>query len=427
MMIPGCIPRSAFNEEYVSGRVQERSGYKINSLPGESYSLPTGVVIEDGITMDEAIMLSLWNNPRFKADLSALGFARADLIDAGMLPNPVFSFLFPLGPKQMEFTLSYYAGVLWQRPSRVSAAKLNVEKIAENLVSNGLVTIRDVMINYAELEKLAEQAGILKEASEISNEFAFIAASRREAGDISELEETAFQLDASQAKEAYLNAVKLKELQKTLLLTNIGLITENSELYITPEPLPAVNISEFDTLVKRALAFRPDIRAAEIEVEMAGKKLGWEQSKILNLTAMLDANAQGSQGFEMGPGVALELPIFNTNQGGRSRARTGMILAADNYIMIQQQVTGEVRDAWYTYIASKETYQMISEHIIPAAEVAAVSGESVFNSGEISYLEYLNFRSQLLNAKLRLSAARKELWRSLAKLYYAVGGKLNLQ
>jgi len=284
-----------------------------------------------------------------------------------------------------------------------------------------------VMTDYAELEKLTEQAGILEEASKISNEIAFIAASRREAGDIGELEETAFRLNASQAREAYLNAVKLKELQKTLLLTKIGLITENSELQITPEPLPAVNISEFDTLVKRALAFRPDIRAAEIEVEMAGKKLGWEQSKILNLTAMLDANAQGSQGFEMGPGVALELPIFNTNQGGRSRARTGMILAADNYVMVQQKVTGEVRDAWYSYIAAKETYQMIAEDISPAAEVAALSGESVYNSGEISYLEYLTFRSQLLNARLRLAAARTELWRSLAKLYYSVGGKLNLQ
>ena len=43
--------------------------------------------------------------PAFKSRSTDLGFARADLIEAGQLRNPILSLLFPWGPKQFEATL----------------------------------------------------------------------------------------------------------------------------------------------------------------------------------------------------------------------------------------------------------------------------------------------------------------------------------
>jgi cobalt-zinc-cadmium efflux system outer membrane protein len=68
-----------------------------------------------------------------------------------MLPNPAFSLLFPLGPKQLEFTLSYAIDILWQRPGRVAAARPNAEKVAENLVNHGLALVCNVYISFADL------------------------------------------------------------------------------------------------------------------------------------------------------------------------------------------------------------------------------------------------------------------------------------
>jgi hypothetical protein len=89
-------------------------------------------------TPDEAVEVALWNNPEFQVSASALGFARADLLEAGLLRNPVLSLLFPLGTKQLEATLKWPVEVLWERPKRVAAARLSTEAAAERLVQAGL-------------------------------------------------------------------------------------------------------------------------------------------------------------------------------------------------------------------------------------------------------------------------------------------------
>jgi hypothetical protein len=59
--------------------------------------IPSGIRLDDGLTPDEAVAVALWNNAAFQVSVSALGFARADLLEAGVLTNPVLSLLFPVG------------------------------------------------------------------------------------------------------------------------------------------------------------------------------------------------------------------------------------------------------------------------------------------------------------------------------------------
>ncbi|MFN0122879.1 MAG: hypothetical protein ACKV2V_20460, partial [Blastocatellia bacterium] len=61
------------------------------------FTLPAGVSLEDGLTDEEAIAIALWNNAQLHADLAALGLARADLLDAGLLRNPLLQIVLPLG------------------------------------------------------------------------------------------------------------------------------------------------------------------------------------------------------------------------------------------------------------------------------------------------------------------------------------------
>ena len=95
----------------------------------------TGLNTEDGLSREggggRAVLA-------FQVSLSQLGFARADLVDAGMISNPVLSLLFPVGPKQLEATLRWPVEVLWERPRRMSAAKLSLEAVAQGLVQSGL-------------------------------------------------------------------------------------------------------------------------------------------------------------------------------------------------------------------------------------------------------------------------------------------------
>src|SRR5690349_9350309 len=64
----------------------------------ENAGLPPNTTLEDGLSSQEAVAIALWNSPAFQATLADLGIARAELVDAGLLRNPVFSLLFPVGP-----------------------------------------------------------------------------------------------------------------------------------------------------------------------------------------------------------------------------------------------------------------------------------------------------------------------------------------
>lgn len=341
-----------------------------------------------------------------------------------MLPNPVFSLLFPVGPKQLEFTLSYAIDVLWQRPKRVAAAKLNAEKVAENLVQNGLGLVRNVYVSFADLYKVREQLKVLEDEARLDIEIAEIAASRLQIGDISELEEIAFHLAASRAREASLLARRNMEIQKIRFFTLLGLISDQSDIQIDPTPVQISAIPDPEQMIKAALAYRPDMRASELEIEIAGKRLGWEKSRIFNLTAMLDANAEGKEGFEMGPGAQFAIPLFYFNQDGTKRARTELERAANNYIVVQQSIRSEVMISYQNYLAALTAYDMLNNEILPVGVKAVKNGETAYLSGEISYLEFLEFKRQLLNVRLRILETEAEVRKNIANLHYSIGGKL---
>ena len=87
-----------------------------HSVSAGAEPLPPGASIDDGLTTQEAVAIALWNSPSFQATLADLGVARADLAEAGLLRNPIFSLLFPSDPKQLEWTLQFPFDALWQRP-----------------------------------------------------------------------------------------------------------------------------------------------------------------------------------------------------------------------------------------------------------------------------------------------------------------------
>ena len=424
MLLAGCAVHSVHNESYVSDAISNRSGHELKSEVEEGvFRLPENIALDDGLTEDEAVAIALWNNAQFQADLVQLGFARADLIEAGMLRNPVLSLLFPLGPKQFEATLSLPIEFFWQRPKRVAAAKLNAEQVADSLIQHGLNLIRDVMIAYVELEFTRERAGIAAEETALRREIADIAAERLKVGDISGLEETAFHLEAAQTLDASIRYVRDAELAEERLKNLLGLGLENITIQLSPVPSLNEIVRPPSDLIEASFAARPDLRAAEIAIEAAGQRIGWEQSKIFNLTAVLDANGEGKEGFEMGPGLQLDLPIFNQNNGKVARAQAELIQASRQYIAVRHRIAREVMEAHTHYIAAKKALKILQVDVMPAATTAASSATEAYEIGAISYLEFLDFKHQLLISRLREAEAKANLRKAEVSLEHSIGFK----
>jgi cobalt-zinc-cadmium efflux system outer membrane protein len=423
-LLAGCAVHSIHNESYVSDALSDRTGRELRSAKQDGVlKLPDDVSLADGLTEDEAVAIALWNNAQFQADLVALGFARADLTEAGLLRNPVLSLLFPLGPKQLEATLSLPIDFFWQRPKRVAAAKLNTEQVADSLIQHGLNLTRNVLIAYYELVFARERAKIIAEEATLQSEIAEIASERLRVGDISGLEETAFLLEAARTQEASIRYSRDAELAEERLITLLGLGWEEIMLHLTPVPASTEFGVQPSDLIAAAFAARPDLRAAEISIEAAGQKIGWERSKIFNLTAILDANAEGKEGFEMGPGILLELPILNWNQGKISRAQAELIQAARQYMAVKHRIAQEVLEAHTSYLAAQEALKILQKDILPAATTAEKNATEAYSIGEISYLELLDFKRQLLSSRLREAEAEADMRRAEASLKHSIGFK----
>jgi cobalt-zinc-cadmium efflux system outer membrane protein len=423
-LLAGCTAHSPHNQDYISDSILDREGFNLpQDTKVDTFDFAHYFKLGNGLTEEKAIALALWNNPQFQADLTLLGFIKADLIEAGMLKNPVFSLLFPIGPKQLEFALNIPVEFFWQRPYRVAQAKLNAEKVAESLVQNGLGLIRNVRISLADYYLAQEKTRIVTDEAALQTEILRVAAVRFKVGDISELEETAFRLLAAQTREKAIQFARDARREEIQLK---GMLRINSDTFtIDYHPLApdSLDVADSDTLLSRALAARPDLRAAEITIEAAGEKLGLEKSKIVNLTAVIDANAQGKEGFEIGPGLQIELPLFNRNEAGRERAKAEINQAAWNYLVVKQKIITGLLQAHNDYLAAQQIFNLYRKTIIPGAGAAAQNAEKAYTLGDISYIEFLEFKRQLLNAQLHAAEIEAEVRKSIANLQFSVGSQ----
>ena len=385
--------------------------------------LPPTVDTRDGLTSDEAVATALWNNGAFQVTLSQLGFARADLVDAGMLTNPVLSLLFPLGPKQFEANLLWPIAALWERPKRRAAAQLALEATAGSLVQSGLDLALAVRLSHADYALAIDRQRLATETAAALERIDSLSQSRLAAGDIGALEARVARVDAARGRQDADRVAHDVRLARERLRLLLGLAADDAAVDRIQASPPPDACGPAADLLPRALAARPDVRAAEIAVEAAAARLGWEHRRVLTFTAILDANGQGTQGFEAGPGVDFGLPIFNRNQGGRLRAETELQRASAAYVAIQQQVGLDVREAVTLLDQAHESRTAWRTTLVTPLEANLADAEDAYRAGDSSFLFVLENSRRLIEARLRERELAADETRALARIERATGAK----
>jgi outer membrane protein, heavy metal efflux system len=384
--------------------------------------LPPDASIDDGLTSQEAVAIALWNSPSFQATLADLGIARADLVEAGLLRNPVFSLLFPWGPKQLEWTLQFPFDALWQRPRRVAAAQLNAQAVGERLVWDALTLVAQARAAHAEALIADRRLQLTIEITDLVERLTGITEARLRAGDISELEARSARTDAARVQVVRRAVEHDRNLARLTLAATIGLDLMGEQL--RPVPNKGVDPAACGTEAARledALASRPDVRAAEIGIEAAAQRARWERSRVVTLFGILDANGQGAEGFEIGPGVGLDVPLFSRNQGGIGRADAEVERASRQYAAVRAQVVSDVRSAAVRVQQAEQAISAWRSEIVPSLEVEQRQAESTYQAGEIPLFMLLEVSRRLVDGRTRLLDAEADLQRATIALERSIG------
>lgn len=416
-----CASAGSPRQPGVADRIRISTGADARlDASAASPGLPPSVEVSDGISSDEAVAVALWNNAAFQVTVSQLGFARADLVEAGLLANPVLSLLFPVGPKQLEATLRWPVELLWERPKRVAAAQLSLEVAASGLVQSGLDLALAVRLAHADLALALDRQRLAVETAAALQRIDALTQSRLAAGDIGALDARVARVDAARSSQDAERGVHDVRLARERLRLLTGLAVDDTALdTVQPSPEP-IGCGPTRDLMTRALAARPDVRAAELAVEAAGARLGWERSRVLAFSAVLDANGAGTAGFEAGPGIDVGLPIFSRNQGGRLRAQTELQRASAAYIALQQQVRLDVGEASTLFDQARQSREAWRTTLV-TLEANLADAEESYRAGESSFLFVLENSRRLIEARLREREIAADEQRALARIERAVG------
>ena len=424
--LTGCqTPYPCNKRHVVADELQARTGTALGSGGGvRTGQVPDGLVVDDGLTADESVAISLWNNAALHESLSQLGVSTGQLFDAGLFADPQFSIFFPIGPKQLEFTTFQAIDALWLRPIRVRAAELDLCQLSQQMVQNGLDVARDVRNAHADLVLAQQRAELTNDALELLEQIAELAEKRLDAGDISELEVTTSRIEALRADANAASAVHNVKLAQQRLRTLMGLSRPAAQLKAIDDNV-GISPIEADQLVAIALAMRPDLRAAELQATAAIERAELARNQFMNVDVVLDANERGRSGFEAGPGLRMTLPFFNGNRGGIAIADAQVEVANRRYTTLRDQVELEVRAAHTRLQQADEQQRLIDDRILPALKTAGELARKNYEAGGVPYFLVLQTTGQFIDARLRRLTATADLRRATAELERSVGQRLD--
>jgi cobalt-zinc-cadmium efflux system outer membrane protein len=428
----GCKTPSTISRTVVSDSLQKATGFTIQkeSKPGVT-ALPPTVNAFDGINEEEAVSIALWNNPQLQADLANIAIAQADVIEAGIVSNPLLRYLAPSGGLEVSGYINFAFDFLFQRPKRIAAARTDALRVEQTSLQRIYTLIRDVQIAYTEFLLARERLAILRENAEIRKQMADLANSRLRNGDVSELEVTTFRADSASAQDDVLKAALDTVLRKNSLTVLMGFPADTT---LTLQPTAffsdAQKVVE-QTYLQLAWEYQPELRAAQINMEAIGKRLGWERSRIISFIPTLNyQHIPGNGGSKFlpnafNPGIQAEIPVLNRNQGRIARAKAEMEAAAYQYVATRQRIALDVSNAYQRYEQAWQSYQIWAGSTLPSLEEAVRLSQSSYRNGDISYLPVLEAQRQLLNAKLRRVEVQADIRRSVSGLNFSIGNKWN--
>ena len=249
--------------------------------------------------------------------------------------------------------------------------------------------------------------------------------SRFNAGDISELEADTADTDAARAELERAARRHRCGAGRERALAAAGARRYLSRRGVTWSDAAARHSSCDDvtltTLEQEALAARPDVRAAELDIEAAGRRLGWERTRIFSLIAVLDFNAQGKEGAELGPGVDSDLGLFDRNQAGVMRASADLDRARARYQTTRQQIVRDVRDAYSALSDATAAASRWRDDVRPRLERQAGQTQRAYEIGELSYLAVVESQRRLNQGRISELDAAIAMRRAAIQLEHRIG------
>jgi len=437
LVLAGCAapdPDAAFSDfgAQIEDRLPERVVWRTGGPEDAAVDARIAEILSEPLTADSAVAIALLNNRSLQALYTDIGIAQADVVEAGLLHNPVFEVMVRPSTEDgtnLEFGLVQNFLDLLMRPAKQKVAEAEYEAVKLEVSAELVSFAAEVREAYFEhlgarnkKDTFSEIAGTAKDAADLAGAF-------HEAGNFSDLELAEHQAESEEA------ALELVEAEYAALETEIHLVeilglASNTE-WSMPSRVPAVPEVElqFAGLEDRALRERFDLQSLRAEVRAAAEDLGLTEDFRLIDEAELGVSAEREPEGEwlIGPGLEIPLPIFDQGQAKVTQATLRLRAAQDDLLAHEQSVRADVHKARASMTANRAIAVRIRETLLPLKEQISDLILKDYNYMLTGAFEVIEAEQHENETYLEYVEALTEYWIARSALQAAVGGRLPSQ
>src|SRR5881296_865027 len=434
----GCAtlrPGAAFSDvERLVGARTPRSIHWNQGTPADrEVEQRIDALLASELTSEAAVQIALFNNRSLQATFGRLGIAQADLVQAGLLPNPVVHFAWRFaasgpGPTaEANLLLDFLRALEIPLRKRVAkaafeAAKLDVAHAVVNLAA-------DVKVAYYTLQGAEQMLELRRTVARATQYSAEIAERQREAGATSRLDLANEQALYEQAKldlaRAEVDVLEDRERLNTLL----GLWGPQTNWALPPrlphlprEALPARGLESL------AVSQRLDLAAARADAERLAQALGLARVEGLMPTALIgpESESEPEGTWTVGPAIEFPIPIFDQGQARVGTAAFELRQSFERYRALAVEVRSQVRRAWTRMESARRRAEYYPKVLLPLRREIIQETQREYNAMLAGVYQLLQAKRDEIDTGRSYVETLTEYWVARAELERAVGGDLRL-
>ncbi|MFM0327848.1 TolC family protein [Caballeronia glebae] len=433
-VLAGCTTFSTdggFNS--VSGVASERLGKDAVVVKTEddrnAVFSRTKELLAKPLTMDDAVQVALLNNRGLQASYGELGISEADLVQAGRLPNPGFTFSRTHSSNDLSIGRTFSMGILsiFTLPlaTRIESRRFEQTKL---LTADAMLKVaadaRRAYVTAVAAQQSVAYAEQVKDSSEAAAE---LAQRMQQAGNFSKLDyarEQAFYAESV----AQLAKTRQESISAREKLTRVMGLWGSGTQYQLPERLPELPKSrpELNDLESFAMQNRLDIQAAKLQTQSVATSLGLTKAtRFINaLDVGILNNFETDKGHEHGYEISVEIPVFDWGGSKVARAQAIYMQSANRLAETAVNARSEVRESYAEYVTEYDVAKHYRDEVVPLRKTISDELMLRYNGMLASVFELLADSREQVGAVNSYIEALKSYWIAETDLQQAVGGRL---
>lgn len=413
----------------VSRSVNQRTNQtiEIQQSASEADDPRVAGMLEGELTADEAVAVAMINNPRLQVILAELGIARADLVEASTISNPVLELetRLPGAPfRPYEITLAQSLIDLIQLPRRRRMGSAIFEAAKLRVSAEVLRFSAEVRDDYYSMLAASQNLAASQTVSEAARTSTELAARQHAAGNITDLDLESEQAVYEDSKLKLAEAEEQAILRRERLIQSLGVRDPGVNLTLRSDfpELPSSEMSE-EEISSLAQQRRLDVAIARREVEIAQQSVPLARlSAIGEVVVDVHREREPDGTRTTGPGIALPIPIFNNGRAARTRAEARLIRSQQALSVLTARAGSEIRVVRQRLAAARARVEYYRDVVLPRRSRITELTKLQQNAMIAGIYQLLQARQNEANARREYIQAQLDYWSARNNLERALNG-----